>query len=102
MPAENGHLQALIGLERGISEPVKGGGKGANTFPQAAMPIPDRGDLPAADQVVQAAGDISTEALSPAKGKVIDGVVTNPMRGDIRVVVITETEPLIEAEIGIA
>src|SRR5207249_7213907 len=94
-----GQLHALIGIQPGIAELVEAGTGGE---PQTTAPISDRGDLPAADHVVQSARHVSAPRLAPAKGEIDNAVVTNAMRRHVRRVEIDELQPLVVAHIGLA
>ena len=99
VPAENIHLDSLVGAEDRITSLEAAS---TNAPPEAAPPISNGGDLPAADHLIESSRSIACEFLSPAEGKINDAVETNVVGRDLGGVEIDEVKPLAVSELGLA
>src|SRR5262249_9092214 len=93
---EDRHLDALTSVESRVAELVTGG---RNRPPEAAAPVADSGDLPAADNGVGGSTPVRGETLAVADRQVIDEVVADPMRRDFGRVEVDHLEPVRVGEV---
>ena len=87
MATKNIHFDSLVGAQRGVTGHKK---TRANTTPQPPAPIPKRGDLPTADQIIHSLTDVAAKMLAPTEGKIVDSVPPDTMCWDVRRIVVEE------------